>query len=92
MSSAQRPPLQPRCPVPSDIEVSQSVQPVNIAEIAAESGVLPEELELYGNNKAKVSGAPMARASAWPFFGFAAECCAIAFGVALRPNLACGCR
>ncbi len=42
-------------PVPSDIEIAQSLQPQPISEIAAELGLLPEELELYGNYKAKVA-------------------------------------
>jgi formyltetrahydrofolate synthetase len=41
-------------PVPSDIEVSQSIEPVHITEIAAAAGILPEELEPYGRYKAKV--------------------------------------
>ena len=49
-----RPALQCKTPVPSDIEVSQSITPVHIGEIAAEIGILPEELELYGTHKAKV--------------------------------------
>ena len=44
-----------RVPVPSDIEVSQSIQPVHIAKIADAMGLLPEEYDLYGKNKAKVS-------------------------------------
>ncbi|KAK8807371.1 hypothetical protein WA158_004130 [Blastocystis sp. Blastoise] len=43
-----------KLPVPSDIEISQSVEPINIDLIAKEAGILPEELELYGNTKAKV--------------------------------------
>lgn len=50
--------LQPRVvlqdPVPSDIEVSQSVEPYPITDIAADAGILPEELDQYGRNKAKV--------------------------------------
>ncbi len=42
-------------PVPSDIDIAQSVQPLPIMQIAEEVGLLPEELELYGNYKAKVS-------------------------------------
>jgi len=42
-------------PVPSDIAISQSIEPVHISEIAEKSGILPEELDLYGRNKAKVS-------------------------------------
>lgn len=41
-------------PVPSDIDISQSVDPIDIQLIAKEAGILPEELELYGNTKAKV--------------------------------------
>ena len=42
-------------PVPSDIEIAQAATPDPISQIAAEAGILPEELELYGNSKAKVS-------------------------------------
>ncbi len=41
-------------PVPSDIEIAQSVTPLPIKQIAEEVGLLPEELEFYGNYKAKV--------------------------------------
>ena len=41
-------------PVPSDIEIAQSVEPIDISIIAEEMGLLPEELMLYGNKKAKV--------------------------------------
>ncbi len=41
-------------PVPSDIVIAQSVTPIPIRQIAEEAGLLPEELELYGNYKAKV--------------------------------------
>jgi len=40
--------------VPSDIEIAQSVAPLPIDRIAAEAGILPEELEFYGKTKAKV--------------------------------------
>ena len=40
--------------VPSDIEVAQAVKPISIEKIAAEVGILPDELELYGKSKAKV--------------------------------------
>jgi formyltetrahydrofolate synthetase len=40
--------------VPSDIEIAQGATPLPIAQIAREAGILPEELELYGNAKAKV--------------------------------------
>jgi methylenetetrahydrofolate dehydrogenase (NADP+)/methenyltetrahydrofolate cyclohydrolase/formyltetrahydrofolate synthetase len=47
-------PLKRQYPVPSDIEIAQAAElkPVNI--LAEELGLLPEELELYGNYKAKV--------------------------------------
>ena len=42
-------------PVPSEmIEIAQSVAPLPIKQIATEVGLLPEELEFYGNYKAKV--------------------------------------
>ena len=41
-------------PVPSDIDIAQSVEPLPIADIAAAAGLLPEEIDLYGNSKAKV--------------------------------------
>jgi formyltetrahydrofolate synthetase len=40
--------------VPSDIEIAQAAAPIPIDRIAAESGILPDELELYGKSKAKV--------------------------------------
>ncbi|MBT3313065.1 MAG: formate--tetrahydrofolate ligase [Anaerolineae bacterium] len=50
-------PLETVVPVPSDIEIAQAQQPniKNIATIAEEVGILPEELELHGYLKAKVS-------------------------------------
>lgn len=41
-------------PVPSDIEIAQSFEPVPISKIAKQVGLLPEELEAYGATKAKV--------------------------------------
>jgi formyltetrahydrofolate synthetase len=40
--------------VPSDIDIAQAATPIPIDRIAAETGILDEELELYGKNKAKV--------------------------------------
>jgi methylenetetrahydrofolate dehydrogenase (NADP+)/methenyltetrahydrofolate cyclohydrolase/formyltetrahydrofolate synthetase/formate--tetrahydrofolate ligase len=40
--------------VPSDIEISRAAKPKPITEIAAAAGILPKELEPYGNVKAKV--------------------------------------
>ena len=39
----------------SDIEIAQSVKPALITDIAKQVGLAPEELELYGNYKAKVA-------------------------------------
>lgn len=46
--------IKPKTPVPSDIEIAQSVEPISIDKVAAEIGILPEELDLYGTDKAKV--------------------------------------
>jgi formyltetrahydrofolate synthetase len=43
-----------RDPVPSDIEIAQEADIKPISQVAEEVGLLPEELELYGNYKAKV--------------------------------------
>ncbi len=42
-------------PVPSDIEIAQAAAVLPVREIAAEAGIQEDELELYGNYKAKVS-------------------------------------
>ena len=47
-------PLHLRRPVPSDIEVAQEASLKPIASLAEEIGLLPNELELYGETKAKV--------------------------------------
>lgn len=41
-------------PVPSDIDIAQAATLKPITQVAAEIGILPEELELYGPYKAKV--------------------------------------
>lgn len=41
--------------VPSDIEIAQHASMKQIKEIAAECGILEDELELYGKYKAKIS-------------------------------------
>ena len=43
-----------RRPVPSDIEIAQSVEPTPVREIASELGLREEELLTYGEYKAKV--------------------------------------
>jgi Formate--tetrahydrofolate ligase len=40
--------------VPSDIDVSQSVEPIHIAKIAADAGLKVDEVDLYGSHKAKI--------------------------------------
>jgi formyltetrahydrofolate synthetase len=52
MSTPTTPPA-PR-KVPSDIEIAQGAKLLPIEQVAAEAGVLPEELELHGHTKAKV--------------------------------------
>lgn len=47
--------VNPTKPVPSDIEIAQSVPIQPISDIAAAAGILPDELEPYGGTKAKVS-------------------------------------
>ena len=47
-------PLERVSPVPSDIDIAQAARMKPIGELAAELGLLPEELELYGPYKAKV--------------------------------------
>jgi formate--tetrahydrofolate ligase len=41
--------------VPPDLEIAQAARLLPIADIAARAGIEPDELELYGNYKAKVS-------------------------------------
>lgn len=47
--------LKRRAPVPSDIDIAQESDLKPITQIAEELGLLPEELELYGPYKAKVT-------------------------------------
>ncbi|MEK6220771.1 MAG: formate--tetrahydrofolate ligase [Chloroflexota bacterium] len=47
-------PLNPLSPVPSDIEIAQSATLKPISEVMEEAGILPEEVELHGDYKAKV--------------------------------------
>ena len=41
-------------PVPADIDIANSVEPLSIVDIAAELGLGPEHYDLYGKYKAKV--------------------------------------
>ncbi|GAB5572935.1 C-1-tetrahydrofolate synthase [Prionailurus iriomotensis] len=43
-----------KTPVPSDIDISRSCKPKSIGSLAREIGLLSEEVELYGETKAKV--------------------------------------
>uniref|UniRef100_A0A8D2CK53 C-1-tetrahydrofolate synthase, cytoplasmic n=1 Tax=Sciurus vulgaris TaxID=55149 RepID=A0A8D2CK53_SCIVU len=43
-----------KTPVPSDIDISRSYKPKPIGNLAREIGLLSEEVELYGETKAKV--------------------------------------
>ncbi len=54
-------PLRRRWPVPPDIEIAQAATLKPIADVAAEAGILPAELERYGPYKAKVSLAVLER-------------------------------
>jgi hypothetical protein len=49
-----KPLLDVKVPVPSDIDIAQSIQPKHISTVADDLGILPEELDLYGTTKAKV--------------------------------------
>lgn len=47
-------PINVRTPVPSDFQISREQKPKNIKDLASEAGLLPSELEPYGDTKAKV--------------------------------------
>ena len=53
--------LKLKTPVPSDIDIAQAASLKPIVQVAAEMGVLPDELELYGPFKAKVKLEILAR-------------------------------
>lgn len=46
--------LKLRSPVPSDLDIAKSQTPKDIAQLTAEIGLLPTEVDLYGRKKAKV--------------------------------------
>ncbi|XP_014661835.1 PREDICTED: C-1-tetrahydrofolate synthase, cytoplasmic-like [Priapulus caudatus] len=48
-------PLDLKDPVPCDLEVAKAQTPKNIADVAREINILKDELDLYGNKKAKIS-------------------------------------
>jgi formyltetrahydrofolate synthetase len=47
-------PLQPKTPVPADIDIAQAATLKPIRQVAEEMGLLESELELYGDYKAKI--------------------------------------
>jgi formate--tetrahydrofolate ligase len=53
-------------PMPSSLEIAQSAALRPIAEIAAEAGLEPDEVELHGRYKAKIDLAVLARLAAKP--------------------------
>ena len=53
-------------PVPSDIDVAQSVPPLPIADVAAAAGILPSELHPVGHTMAKVQLAVTERLASQP--------------------------
>ena len=57
--TSYKPLLAVQKPVPEDIVIAQSVQPRHISHIAAKLGLLPEEVDLYGTYKAKVTHASL---------------------------------
>jgi methylenetetrahydrofolate dehydrogenase (NADP+)/methenyltetrahydrofolate cyclohydrolase/formyltetrahydrofolate synthetase len=54
-------PLNPLDKVPSDIEVARAQTPKDVNDLAAEIGLLPSEVDLYGKKKAKVSLSTLSR-------------------------------
>ena len=52
--------------VPSDIEISRAATPRHITQVAADAGILPSELEPYGDVKAKVKLDILARLAGRP--------------------------
>lgn len=46
--------LQVVSPVPADIDIANSVDPLHISEIAKQLGLSPDHYDLYGKYKAKV--------------------------------------
>jgi hypothetical protein len=52
-----KPLLPVQSPVPSDIDIAQSVSPHHISKIAEQMGLQTSEFDLYGTHKAKVTTA-----------------------------------
>lgn len=47
-------PLKLQSPIPSDITIARAQEPKDIVQLAEEIGLFPNEIEQYGNKKAKV--------------------------------------
>lgn len=47
--------LQVLSPVPADIDIANSVEPLHISDIAKELNLSPNHYDLYGKYKAKVN-------------------------------------
>ena len=60
-------PLETVRKIPSNIEISQSARPLQIIEIARRAGLRLEELETYGQYKAKVSLKALERVQSRPY-------------------------
>jgi len=59
-------PLNRKTPVPADIDIAQEAVLKPIGQVAEELGLLPDEVELYGNYKAKVNLSVLDRLSDVP--------------------------
>jgi hypothetical protein len=55
--STHKPLLPVKKPVPEDIEIAQSIEPLHISKIAEKLGLNADEYDLYGIHKAKVCSA-----------------------------------
>ncbi|MBV9850854.1 MAG: formate--tetrahydrofolate ligase [Armatimonadetes bacterium] len=55
--------------MPTDLEIAQSVTPRPIVDVASELGLSPDDLELYGRDKAKISYPVLERLLAPPGLG-----------------------
>ena len=55
--------------MPTDLEIAHSVTPRPIIDVAADLGLTPDDLELYGRDKAKISLPTLERLLAPPLLG-----------------------
>ncbi len=55
--------------MPTDLEIAHSVMPRPIVDVAADLGLSPDDLELYGRDKAKISQPTLERLLAPPELG-----------------------